>query len=494
MEIGNAGPKAGKNCARGKRGALKQACAPGTFGTFGSCGSGGLRGVPFLDGGRAAHGVLVDVDSGVPAVPACDQPTVPGSMSQRACAYYGARWFLAPLKQVLHLVHGPVSCAYYGETVRKKKYTVFSTDLTENEVIFGGEAKLLRTLGEMAARFPETGAILVYITCVPGITGDDVERICRQAERATGIRCLPVNCPGFRGHHQSAGHEIGARVLLDHFVGRGERVPGGRDSLDTGSGDCDININLLGEYDVMGDYRVIKGLLGRMGVRVSAAVTADASIDNLAYAHRVRLNVVHCRRTGGLMAEEMRDRYGIPHLKVSFFGINETSAALRRLGELLDRRTEAGEVIAAGEAAVAADLEYYRRELAGKKVGLFFGGSRVGSMLKAYRELGLEVSAAGSQFGGRDDYREAWPLLKPGAALVDDTNEDEVLRFIQWDRPDVIAGGMREKWIAHKFGIPFTVFPQESGPYAGYSGFRNFARDLLVALKAPVWRMVRRER
>jgi nitrogenase molybdenum-cofactor synthesis protein NifE len=411
-------------------------------------------------------------------------------MSQRACAYYGARWFLAPLKQVLHLVHGPVSCAYYGETVRKKKYTVFSTDLTENEVIFGGETKLLRCLREMAARFPETGAILVYITCVPGITGDDVDRICRQAERATGVRCLPVNCPGFRGHHQSAGHEIGARVLLDHFVGRGERVPGGQDSLDTGSPE----INLLGEYDVMGDYRVIKGLLGRMGVRVVAAVTADASIDNLAHAHRVRLNVVHCRRTGGLMAEEMRDRYGIPHLKVSFFGINETSAALRRLGELLDRRAEAEEVITAGEAAVAADLEYYRRELAGKKVGLFFGGSRVGSMLKAYRELGLEVLAAGSQFGGRDDYREAWPLLKPGAALVDDTNEDEVLRFIQWNRPDVIAGGMREKWIAHKFGIPFTVFPQESGPYAGYSGFRNFARDLLVALKAPVWPMVRRER
>ncbi|ACA58716.1 nitrogenase component 1 [Candidatus Desulforudis audaxviator] len=433
--------------------------------------------VPFIDAGRADHGVIVKPE---PRLPACDRQTVPGAMSQRSCAYYGARWFLAQLKQVLHLVHGPVSCAYYGETVRKKRYTVFSTDLTENEVIFGGEAKLLRVLRELAVHFPENRAILVYVTCAPGIIGDDVDRVCRRAERDTGMRCVPVHCPGFLGYHQAAGHEAGARVFLEHFIGHDAPAePGPRD------------INLLGEFDVMGDYRVIRGMLRRMGVNVVNAVTADASVESLARAHRVQLNLIHCRRTGGLLAEEMESRYGIEYRKGSFFGLTETSTTLRRLGDWLDCRAEAEALIAEGEAMVAGDLERYRRELAGKRVGLFFGGSRIGSMLKGYRDLGLEVVAAGSQFGCGNDYREAWTGLNPGAALVDDTNEEEFVQFIRQYRPDVIAGGTREKWLAHKFGIPFTVFPQESGPYAGYSGFLNFARDILAALKAPVWRIVR---
>lgn len=440
----------------------------------------GFKRVPFIDPVRAVHGVLID--AAAPAVPACDQRTVPGVMSQRACAYYGARWFLAPLKQAIHLVHGPVSCAYYGETVRKKKYTVFSTDLSEKEVIFGGEAKLLQNLLEIGERFPDTKAILIYVTCAPGFTGENVERACRNAEQATGIRCVPVNCPGFLGYHQAAGHEIGAQVLLDHFIGRDDKAEAGS-----------YDINILGEYDVMGDYKVIKALLGRMGINVVSALTADATVDNLARAHRVRLNVIHCRRTGGPMAEKMRQKYGIPHVKVSFFGVAQTSTALRQIGARLNLQEAAERVIAEEEAMVAADLERYRWELSGKRVGLFFGGSRIGSMQNCYRELGIEVLAAGSQFGGKDDYRDAWSTMEPGAALVDDTNEEEVLRFIRQYRPDVIAGGMREKWIAHKFGIPFTVFPQESGPYAGYFGFRNLARDILVALKAPVWQIVRGE-
>ncbi|MGC7878719.1 nitrogenase component 1 [Desulforudis sp. 1031] len=433
--------------------------------------------VPFLDAARAEHGTLKNI--AVPVLPACDRRTVPGVLSQRACAYYGARWFLAPLKDVVHLVHGPISCAYYGETVRKKKYTVFSTDMTEHEVIFGGEGKLLGTLIELAHRFPGYRAVLVYVTCAPGIIGDDVQRACRQAEQATGMRCVPVNCPGFVGPSQAAGHEIGARVLLDHFIGRNDDVvPGPYD------------VNILGEYDVMGDLKVIRSLLARVGINVVSAVTGDVSVDSLARAHRVQLNVVHCRRTGGLIAEEMKRKYGVPFIKGSFFGITETNNALRRLGEWFNLREAAEAVIAAGEASVSREIERFRRELAGKRVGLFFGGSRIGSMLKGYRELGLEVLVAGSQFGGQEDYQAAWQDVKPGTALVDDVNEEELIRFIRQYRPDVIAGGTREKWTAHKLGVPFTVFPQESGPYAGYSGFLNFARDILAALKAPVWQMI----
>ncbi|MCL0085903.1 hypothetical protein M1N52_01285 [Thermodesulfovibrionales bacterium] len=70
---------------------------------------------------------------------ACEKASLPGVITQRSCPFYGARWFLAPLKDVIHLVHGAVGCAYYGQTVRAQEYQLASTDLSEIDIISGGE-------------------------------------------------------------------------------------------------------------------------------------------------------------------------------------------------------------------------------------------------------------------------------------------------------------------------------------------------------------------
>jgi nitrogenase molybdenum-iron protein alpha chain len=47
--------------------------------------------------------------------------TIPGSISERGCAYCGAKHVIGtPMKDVLHLSHGPVGCTY--DTWQTKRY------------------------------------------------------------------------------------------------------------------------------------------------------------------------------------------------------------------------------------------------------------------------------------------------------------------------------------------------------------------------------------
>ncbi|KAF5429851.1 Nitrogenase molybdenum-iron protein, alpha or beta chain [Candidatus Methanophagaceae archaeon] len=72
---------------------------------------------------------------------------------------------LAPLKDAIHVVHGPVGCAYNGVTVRGTAYRIFSTDLREKDIIFGGRERLARTLKEAKTLVPDAKYIFVYTTC-----------------------------------------------------------------------------------------------------------------------------------------------------------------------------------------------------------------------------------------------------------------------------------------------------------------------------------------
>jgi nitrogenase molybdenum-cofactor synthesis protein NifE len=384
---------------------------------------------------------------------------------------------LAAIPDVIHLVHGPEGCAYYGSTVRRKSYRIFSTQLVERDIIFGAGAKLYQAVLEACALDPHACAVLVYATCGTGLIGEDLLAVCNRAARKVNRPVVPVNAPGFCGRSQAAGHDIAARVLLDYFIGTGEA----REPVDNG-------VNVLGEFDVQGDLDEIDALLKQLGLKLICAFSGRASVSAMAGAHRARLNIVHCQRTGHLLAEGMQDRFGIPYLKVSFFGLEETASAVRSIARFFGT-TGGKEVIEEGIRNARKAVTPFLPKLAGKRVALFFGASRMGSMARAFAELGMDVVMIGSQFGCREDYQDAEAKIKDGAVLIDDAPEKDLEEFISERRPHLMVGGTKEKYLAHKLGVPFLVFPQEMSPFAGFRGFINLAREAAGLVSAPVWRM-----
>lgn len=110
-------------------------------------------------------------------------------------------------------------------------------------------------------------------------------------------------------------------------------------------------------------------------------------------------------------------------------------------------------------------------------------------MAKAFKELGMDVVLAGSQFGCQEDYQEAGNKVASGTVLVDDAHERELLEFVTYRQPHLWVGGTKERFLMQKLGIPFLVFPQENDPFAGFRGFVNLARQAAGLVSAPVWRL-----
>ena len=64
--------------------------------------------------------------------------------------------------------------------------------------------------------------------------------------------------------------------------------------------------------------------------------------------------------------------------------------------------------------------------------------------------------------------------------------------LIKTAKPDLFLSGVRDKYIAHKMGVASKQLHSYdySGPYAGYNGAINFARDVANALTTPAWKLI----
>src|ERR1035437_8526695 len=250
----------------------------------------------------------------------CAKPSIAGSVSQRACVFCGSRVVLYPIVDALHLIHGPIGYAAYTWDIRgalssgpELHRNSFSTDLHEREVVFGGESKLYRSLSELIDRYKPKAAF-VYSTCIVGVIGDDIESVCKKISLKKRIPVIPVQAPGFQGSKKD-GYKIACEAMAT-LIGTGNAVV------------HEKSINILGDFNIAGELWLLLDYYKRMGIHVNATITGDGRVDAIRNAHKAALNVVQCSGSMMYLAKIMKEKYGIPFMKVSYFGIEDMSDAL----------------------------------------------------------------------------------------------------------------------------------------------------------------------
>ncbi|GBE18616.1 nitrogenase iron-iron protein alpha chain [archaeon BMS3Abin16] len=426
---------------------------------------------------------------GKPCEISCNVPTTPGDMTERGCTFAGCRGVVGgPVKDVIHITHGPIGCAAYSWGYRPHladsdfhmKY-IFVSDIEEKDIIFGGEKKLLNSILEANKEFPEVKGVFIYNTCSPALIGDDGKDVAKIASEKIKKPVIFFPCEGFRGVSQSQGHHVGNLTIFRDLVGTAEP--------DAPSA---YGINLVGEYNIKGDMNNILPLFQEMGVDVITAFTGNASIDDLKVMHRAKLNVVHCTRSATYIAEMMKEEYGTPYIDVTLWGIENTSAALRETAKFFGLEKEAERVIAREIEYIKPKIEYYKERLAGKHVFIYQGAPRAWHWVQLMHELGMEVIAAATTFGHVDDYEKIFQKVKEGTLVVDNPNALEIEEILEEFKPDLFIAGNKEKYISYKMGQPFVNgHTYDSGPYAGFRGMIKFARDMDKAINSPVWKLVK---
>jgi nitrogenase molybdenum-cofactor synthesis protein NifE len=416
----------------------------------------------------------------------CEKASAAGSVSQRACVFCGSRVVLYPIADAVHLIHGPIGCAAYTWELRGSLSSgpelhrlSFSTDLREHEVIYGGEKKLYAALTELIHTY-RPNAAFVYCTCIIGLIGDDVEAVCAKAAGEAGIPVIPVHSEGFKGTKKD-GYKAACEAAFK-LTGRDNAGPV-----------SNFSINILGEFNLAGETWIIKDYYRRMGVEVCACITGDGRVGEIGRAHRAKLNVVQCSGSMTYLAKMMEETYGIPFIRVSYFGIEDMSKALYDVAEFFQDETvsrNTRELVKDEVSGLLPKLAEYRKDLEGKKAGVYVGGSfKAFSMVKALRHLGMETVVVGSQTGSPEDYEYLKEICNPGTVILDDTNPLELSGFVLEKGADLLIGGVKERPIAYKMGIGFCDHNHErKEALAGYEGMLNFAREVHLSVTSPVWK------
>lgn len=495
---------------------------------------------------KRARQILVNDPQKIPEI-AANTRTIPGIITQRGCTYAGCRGVvMGPIYDLLQITHGPIGCGFYAwlsrrnlarpkdEGVNFMQYCM-STDMQEEQIVFGGEKKLRQAIQEAYDIF-KPRAIAILATCPVGLIGDDIHQIAREMKEKLGINVMAFSCEGYKGVSQSAGHHIANNGVFKDIIGI-EDTPDHQE----------FAINILGEYNIGGDAWEIDALLKKCGIHITATLSGDVSYGQVARAHTVQLNTVMCHRSINYIADMMERKFGIPWIKINFLGAESTAKSLRKIAQYFENQALTDRV----EAVIAEEmsrLQPIRMEVAGrcrgKKAALFVGGSRAHHYQDLFNDIGMEVISAGYEFAHRDDYegRRVLPDIKvdadsrnieelqvepdparyrprrtpdqkqalemqglrfsdysgmmsemrKDALVIDDISHYEIEKFIELYKPDIVCSGIKDKFVIEKMGVPCKQLHSYDyqGPYAAFTGAANFYREIDRMLGSKIWKLL----
>ncbi len=471
--------------------------------------------------------------------------TTPGIITMRGCTYAGCKGvIMGPTRDIVNLVHGPIGCSFYAWLTRRNQTDAgasgdnyinycFSTDMQEQDIIFGGEKKLAAAVQEIYDLM-HPKSIAIFATCPVGLIGDDIHTVAKTMKEKLGdCNVYAFSCEGYKGVSQSAGHHIANNQVFRHIVGENDTPVEG-----------EFKINLLGEYNIGGDGFEIDRIFKKCGITNIATFSGNSTYDQFATAHQADLSAVMCHRSINYVADMLETKFGIPWIKVNFIGANATAKSLRKIAAyfedqgLIDR-VEA--VIKEEMPEVEAAITDVRSRTEGKTAMLFVGGSRAHHYQELFKEMGMKIISAGYEFAHRDDYegRQVLPNLKVDAdsrnieeieveadesrftprktaeqlaaledsglkfkhydglvsdmdedtLIIDDLNQYEAEKLVEIMKPDIFCAGIKEKFSIMKLGVPMKQLHSydSGGPYAGFQGAINFYHEIDRLTSSRVW-------
>lgn len=412
----------------------------------------------------------------------------PGATSG-GCAFEGSQISLFPFADVVHLVHSPSTCigaswetreAFTSYKNENHTQNGFTTDITNNDIIFGADKKLEDAI-EYLIKHKNPKAIFVYETCVSAMIGDDMDSVCKRMEVKHSTKIVMIHSPGFVGG-KNLGSKLGALSVLEQLIGSKEPKeihPYG--------------INLIGEYNVTGDMWNYTPILEKIGIKVISTLAGDGRLEDIQKAHRAKLNVIVCAKSLITLCEKMQEKYHIPYVSVSFYGKRDTSNAIRSIVNAFgDKRLlqKAETIIQKEEQDLEKSLLPYKKILKNKKAILNTGGNKSWSMASALQDIGLNVIATSIKKATLEDQAIAATYVD---ILMTDPGTQQA-KLIDEHNIDILLAGGRSLYTAIKKKIAFVDVNQEKEvSYGAYKGLINLAIDVCNCINNPVFKVVSKQ-
>lgn len=250
------------------------------------------------------------------------------------CALGGALTTIAGINRVIPIVHAAGGCAaalsgtynlaagyrgtgYCGGTM------IPTTNISENNIVFGGEERLEEQI-ENSLEILDADLYIVITGCQVEIIGDDAVGVAR---RFKDRNVIGASTPGFLGN-TFKGYDAVIKAIIKEVV-----TPAENKSLNT--------VNILGVvpgHDVFyrGNLDEIKRLLGLLGIRANTFFGTGESIADIRRYGEAALTIVFSNQAGIESAELFTELHDIPSIRTDLpIGPEATESFLYQIGEVL---------------------------------------------------------------------------------------------------------------------------------------------------------------
>lgn len=379
------------------------------------------------------------------------------------------------------IVHGPTGCissafginSYvhkgFGSRLGGQPQNIkwYTTNLSENEVIQGGEEKLIAAIENVDKEIkPEV--IFIFTSCVAGIIGDDVVSITKKIQGRTNAKLVPVICEGFRRPKWGSTCDVSYEGIIQHII---EDRPKEKNL-----------VNIINALTVSGaDEREIERLLNMVGLKANF-MPAFSSIEGIRRSVSAEVATSVCHSFGDNFNAYLNEKYGIPVTEKNVpQSIASTDKWLLELAKIFNIEEAVNKLIESEHKKMEAKLQEYRTILNGKKVFVGASLSRAVTLAELAEDLGFELTGLSSFLSkeAEDGKKNSQSLNVANILPFEQAN---IIRRLQ---PDVyIARGITVPYSSF-FGVPVVSIYDYNTCSLGYQGVLDIGKRLVNAVKNP---------
>ena len=239
----------------------------------------------------------------------------------------GVIWTLLSVKGAVVLEYGPAgtthfSVSMYGQMGVEPNQSLFTTHLSEDDIIMGDVTRLEEDIREIDQGYhPEV--IFVVSSSVTSIIGADIKGVCNYMEQEIGARLIPVDTGGFKGDY-SLGMREGYSLLAKSFAT--EMIEKKEATYNVlGASGCD--------YRMRSDLWEMRSLMQEsFSYREHAILGLDSSVTALKELGAAAVNLV-LREEALEAAKYLEETYGTPYVYGAPYGYEGTSRWLKKVSD-----------------------------------------------------------------------------------------------------------------------------------------------------------------
>lgn len=362
------------------------------------------------------------------------------------CAFNGAMNMSIHIRDAVILAHSPKSCIYLSyqgvsSSGRRRLFergvilpssivpNMVSTEMTEDDMVFGGTEKLLDTILKIKNRRPRPKAVIVVSSCPAGIIGDDIEKAKALSEPDFPVIILKAD------GNLTGDYLQGMLMTYTQLA---------RQIIEPAAAVCQNTVNVIFEKVVSknteSNFNTMSRYLSRMGVRVNCRFLCNTDFDSLKNFCSAPLNLLAYKDYTGIILEDFfKKEYGSRFYEDPFpVGFAETESWLKGVGKFFGKEREAEEITEQNRRIYRERIGNVRKSLAGKKLMVVTYNHDLDWILKTAMDAGMDIVKLCILNNSQDEgFRSRLPET---AAIEKEENYDREnrVRDLEKYRPDIL--------------------------------------------------------